>query len=169
MKARLKLLPRTSDGESCPLPVVVLQVRDRYGAFALLRFRVDTQADVMVIPVSEAEKERIPFTRTREGIAVGITGKVKKYRNRVRVVIAGREHDWPCDFTESAIDADTSQRIPDLGPVLGRSGFLREYAITIESEYLIITRMGPIRLWLHRRLHAFWEYCGLVHPATRPL
>lgn len=118
MKARIKLVPRTSDGEPCPLPVVVLNVRDRYGALAELRFRVDTQADVTAMPISMAEREHIPYTRAREGTARGVTGRVKKYRGRLRVVIAGREHDWPCDFTDPAIDAATGQPLPALSPVM---------------------------------------------------
>src|SRR5262245_35759438 len=104
MKVRLALEPRTSEGVSCPTPLAWLPVRDRYGSLAELKFRVDTQADVTTIPISLAEKERLPYTRTREGAARGIVGKVKKFRNRLRVVIAGREYDWPCDFMESATD-----------------------------------------------------------------
>ena len=83
--------------------------------------------------------------------------------------IAGREHDWPCDFTERATDPETQLPLPDLLPVLGRAGFLGEYTNTIDSGYLIITRIGPIRRWLRRRLHALWKLVGMVHPVDRPL
>jgi hypothetical protein len=94
MKVRLVLESKTSGGESCPTPVVWLQVRDRYDTFASLKFRVDTQADVTTLPISLAQKEAVPFTKTRPGTARGIAGKIAKYRDRIRVVIAGREHDW---------------------------------------------------------------------------
>ena len=38
MKVRIRLETRVIDGESCPLPVVRLRVRDRYGAWAELKF-----------------------------------------------------------------------------------------------------------------------------------
>lgn len=169
MKARLALVPRTSEGEACPTPVVCLQVRDRYGTSADLKFRVDTQADVTTIPISLAEKEAIPFKKERPGTGRGIAGKITKYRDRIRVVIAGREHDWPCDFTEPALDPESKRPLPDLPPVLGRAGFLDEYAITVDSDYLIITRLGPIRRCIRRCLHAVWEAFGMVHPMNEPL
>jgi len=149
--------------------VVWLRVRDRYGALVELKFRVDTQADVATIPISLAERESIPFARTQPGSARGIAGRVTKYRGRLRVVIAGREHDWPCDFTEPALDPETRQPLRDLAPVLGRAGFLDEYAIAVDDGYLIVTRIGTIRRWLRRRLHGLWKLFGLVHPPDRPL
>jgi hypothetical protein len=169
MKVRIALVPRTSEGEPCPTPVIVLMVRDRYGASAELKFRVDTQADVTTVPIGLAEKECIPFSKGRPGTGRGIAGKIAKYRDRIRVLLAGREHDWPCDFTEPAIDAETRQPLRDLSPVLGRAGFLDEYAVTIDSDYLIITRLGPIRRWLRRRMHQLWKLFGMVHSVDRPL
>jgi hypothetical protein len=147
----------------------MLRVRDRYGALAEVEFRVDTQADVTTIPISLAERERLSFARTRPGTARGISGKVVKYRDRVRVVIAGREHDWPCDFTEPAIDPESKRPLEDLPPILGRAGFLDEYAVALDSGYLIITRIGPIRRWLRDRLHQLWAWSGMVHPEKRAL
>lgn len=169
MKVRLQLVQRTSEGEPCPLPVVMLRVRDRYDTFAELKFRVDTQADVSVVPINLAEKEAIPFTKIRPGTARGIAGKVAKYRDRIRVTIAGQEHDWPCEFTEPALDPDTKQPLQDLSPVLGRAGFLDEYAIAVDSGYLTVTRVGPVRRWIRWRLQQCWELFGLVHPIDRPL
>ncbi len=125
MRARLALQERTSAGEPCPTPVVRLKVRDRYGTFADMQFRVDTQADVTAIPTRLAEREAIPFAKVREGTARGIAGRVKKYRDRIRLVIAGREHDWPCDFLEPATDPQTGQPLPDLSPVLAGPGSCR--------------------------------------------
>jgi hypothetical protein len=149
--------------------VARLKVRDRYGAIAELKFRVDTQADITTIPISVAEKEAIPFTKARAGTARGIAGKIAKYRDRIRVVIAGREHDWPCDFTEPATDPESNRPLEDLAPVLGRAGFLKEYAIAVDSGYLIITRIGPIRRWLRQQLHDLWTWSGLVHPEKQAL
>jgi hypothetical protein len=169
MKARLELQERTGEGEPSLGPIVWLLVRDRDGTLAKLLFRVDTQADAMAIPIRLAEREAIPFSRRQEGTARGITGVVKKYRDRVRVVIAGREHDWPCDFTEPALDPQTGQLLPELPPVLGLAGFLQEYAIAVDTGDLIITRIGPVRRWLRRCLHWLWKRSGRVHPPRRPL
>jgi hypothetical protein len=160
---------KMSDGESCPRPVVRLKVRDRYGAYAVLKFRVDSQADVTAVPISAAEREALPFTKSAAGTVRGIAGRVRKYRDRIRVVIAGKEHDWPCEFTEPAIDPETGRPLPELSPVLGRAGFLGEYAVTIDSGYLIITRIGPIRRWLRQRLQSLWRLTGMVHPPDRAL
>jgi hypothetical protein len=52
---------------------------------------------------------------------------------------------------------------------LGRVGFLDEYAIAVDSGYLIVTRLGPIRRWLRRRLHDFWNLFGMVHSEKQSL
>jgi hypothetical protein len=59
--------------------------------------------------------------------------------------------------------------LPDLAPVLGRAGFLDEYALTIGAGFLVITRLGPVRRWWQRRLHAIWQAFGMIHPPDRPL
>jgi hypothetical protein len=144
-------------------------VADRFGALAPVKFRVDTQADVTTVPANLAEREFIPLKKERPGIGRGIAGKIKKYRDRIRVVIAGREHSWPCDFTEPAIDPESHRPLPELPPVLGRAGFLDEYAISVDSYYLVITRLGALRRWQRRCLHRVWQALGMVHPINKPL
>jgi hypothetical protein len=157
------------EGIDCPFPVVRLRVRDRYGALAELDFRVDTQADFTSIPVPTALREAIPFSEARQRTAVGLVGEATTYRDRIRLVIAGREHDWPCDFVNPPAPREPGLQPRELLPALGRAGFLDEYAIAVDSGYLIITRLGPIRRWLRRRLHALWAWCGMVHPEQHPL
>jgi hypothetical protein len=169
MKARLPLKRTAGNGENYPMPVVRLRIRDRYGTYVELNFRVDTQADVTTIPLRTAQRQAIPFTTARPGFSRGIAGKVKKYRRVVRLLIAGRQHEWPCDFTEPALDLESGQALPELIPVLGRVGFLGEYAIEIDTEFLIITRLGPIRRLLRRFLHSIWERFNLVHPLDKAL
>jgi hypothetical protein len=134
-----------------------------------LDFRVDTQADLMVIPVHTARDERIPFSQQNPKTAIGLVGETITYRGQVHVVIAGQAHDWPCDFVEVPVRSEGSRLHPKLLPVLGRAGFLDEYAIAVDSGYLIITRLGPVRRWLRRRLEALWGLLGMVHPTTKPL
>jgi hypothetical protein len=169
MKVRLRLRDRSVEGIPCPIPVVRLRVRDRYGALAELDFRVDTQADFTSIPVQTAREEAIPFSEERERPAIGLVGETTMYCDRVRVVIAGREHDWPCRFVNTPPPREPGQQHRELPAVLGRAGFLDEYAIAVDSGYLIITRIGPLRRWLRQCLHALWTRCGMVHAERRPL
>jgi hypothetical protein len=169
MRLRLKLRPRTVEDIECPLPVVKLRVRDRYGTLAALDFRVDTQADFTTIPIPTAEREGLPFSRDRERTAIGLVGETSTYRDRVRILIAGREHDWPCHFLKVPVSREVGEHSRDPLPALGRAGFLDEYAITVDSGYLIVTRIGPFRRWFRKWLHALWGHFGVVHPADQPL
>lgn len=93
-----------------------------------------------------------------------------KCRDRIQLVIAGREYEWPCDFVD--VPAAAQGRTPDpllsLG-VLGRAGFLDEFAFSLDSSYLILTRLGPFRRWSRRQLQRLWQACGMVHTASKPL
>jgi hypothetical protein len=169
MKERLELRPRSVQGIECPFPVVKLRVRDKYGSLAEFDFRVDTQADFTSIPVQRARREGIPFSETQEHAVIGLVGETTAYRDRVRIIIAGREHDWPCEFVQSPAPREAGQPPGELLPALGRAGFLDEYAIAVDSGFLIITRIGPIRRCVRRCLHALWRWCGLVHAGERRL
>jgi len=146
-----------------------LRVRDRYGALAELYFRIDPGADLTAVPISVAQQEGISFRETIPGVARGLVGAVARFRDRIRIVIAGREHDWPCDFIKEAMPAGGTPRPLWQTSVLGRAGFLDEYAFTIDSGYFILTRLGPIRRWLRRLYHQFWQLTGMVHSPDRPL
>jgi len=167
MKVRLPLRPRSVEGIDCPFPVVKLRVRDQYGTLAELDFRVDTQADFTSIPVQTARREGIPFSEGQERTALGLVGETSTYRDQVRIVIAGREYTWPCDFVKAPEPRGPGQQARELLPALGRAGFLHEYAITVGSGYLVITRIDPIRRWLQQRLHGLWKLFGMIHPANR--
>jgi hypothetical protein len=168
MKARLLLRERSVEGIACPFPVIRVRVRDRYGTLVELDFRVDTQADLTSLPVWTARRERILFSEGRQHTAIGLVGETTAYRDRVRNVIAGREHEWPCEFLSSP-PPGPGQQPRELLPVLGRAGFLDEYAVAVDSGYLIVTRIGPVRRWLRQRLHGPWKVAGLVHPVEQPL
>jgi hypothetical protein len=100
MKARLELRQRIVDGIACPFPVVRLRVRDKFGALVELDFRVDTQADFSAIPIPTARREAIPFSEEHSSPAIGLVGETTRFRDRIRLVIAGRTHDWPCNFID---------------------------------------------------------------------
>ncbi len=90
---RLRPADREVVGISCPFPVVTLRVRDRYGGWVDLLFRVDTQADFTTMPITLAERKGIPFATGHRGIAYGLTGTVEKFRDRVRPGIARWEYE----------------------------------------------------------------------------
>ena len=170
MKIRLPLTRRTVANIPCPYPRVVIQVRDRYGLLAPLPFRIDPGADCTAVPVSVARKENIIYQQTVPGIAAGLVGAAVKIRDRIKLVIAGREYDWPCDFIDvpPAVPGRRPDPLQDVA-VLGRAGFLDEFALTIDSGYLILTRRGPLRQWFRHRLHGVWQALGMVHPSKEPL
>src|SRR5262245_45904906 len=103
--------------------------------------------------VSMARQQYIPFAEDHKVTLGGLAGVTEAYRGRIRLVIGGREHTWPCDFVSSPAHLGHPGR--ELPPVLGRAGFLDEYAISVDSGYLIITRLGPIRRSLRKWMHRF--------------
>jgi hypothetical protein len=149
--------------------MVRLWVRDRFGAFVAMYFRIDSQADLTTIPIDTALREGIHFARDRPGIAYGLTGAVDKFRDHVCIRIAGREHEWLCDFVDSPASPREGRHVAPLPSVLGRAGFLGDYAVTIDTSFLILTRLGPLRRWWRRCLHAMWHVLGLIHPIDQPL
>jgi hypothetical protein len=169
MKVRLRLQERSVEGIRCPFPVVKLEVRDRYGGLAELFFRIDTQADFTSIPVQVARDEHIPFSEAQERTVFGLVGETRAYRDRVHLVIAGREYVWPCEFIAVPLSRTTRRHPDDFVAVLGGAGFLEEFAVTLDNGFLIITRLGPVRRMLRRWLHAFWTMTGMIHDLKKPL
>ena len=170
MKARLALAARRIGGTACPYPLVTLRVRDRYGVLLPLPFRIDTGADCSAIPQLVARREQIAFQQAQAGLVGGLVGATSRFRDRLRVVIGGRQHEWPCDFIDVPPPAPGRRPDPLLDiPVLGRAGFLDEYAVAIDSGYLILTRLGPLRRWFRQRLHRAWQALGMVHSSKDPL
>ncbi len=156
MKFKLSLDRRTIAGIPCPIPLVTLRVRSRYGDYADLTFVVDTAADFPAIPVWLAQQEGIDFPRSEasRGVAGGLVGRVEKYLGSIHVVIAGEEFDWPCDFLDSPAPPGaprTSGQIrPGELPVLGRAGFLVAFAIAIDGDFLTVRRRYRDRPWWYR-------------------
>jgi hypothetical protein len=46
---------------------------------------------------------------------------------------------------------------------------LKEYAVSIDAGFLIITRLGPVRRLIRRCLQRIRKMTGQVHPAEQPL
>jgi hypothetical protein len=67
------------------------------------------------------------------------------------------------------VDPATGELLPDITPLLGRAGFRDEYAVAVDSGYLIRTPLGLVRRWWRRRLHALGEALRMVHPLDEPV
>lgn len=168
MKFRLRLVGRTaSGGVATPYPKITLRVRDKYGGAVHVRFQIDPGADCTAMPMSLAKREGIPFQQVQESSAGGLVGTARKYRDRLRVVLGGKEHVWPCDFVDVAAGNTLAPNMPQA--LLGRAGFLDEYAVAIDAGFVIITRLGPIRRAWRRGLHWFWGVTGRIASPESPL
>jgi hypothetical protein len=169
MKIRIRLRERTLDGIDCAYPALKLRVRDRFGLLVELLFSLDTAADFTTMPLATARREGIPYSERHPGRSRGLAGSVPKFRDRIRLQIAGREHDWPCDFVAEPAGAEPGAAEANLTPVLGRAGLLQDYAVAIDHGYLILTRLGTFRRWQRGLLHWLWERLGWSHPLEKPV
>jgi hypothetical protein len=146
MKYKVKLSPRSvlAGRFPCAIPEITVLVRTSLGN-AKLRFVVDTGADITTIPMWLAQQERIDVSpHAIQGSVTGLHGQtVGKVCDLITFQIAGVRYQWPCDFI---LSPPTQRRIP----VLGRAGFLREFAVCIDDEYLKITCRNRSRSWWRR-------------------
>jgi hypothetical protein len=162
MRIEVRLRQVTADGVPCPAPELTLRVRTRYGDYTEVRFWVDTGADLSAIPVPLARAEGIPFDPSVPSTATGLVGAATKYLGRIHVLLAGVEHDWPCNFIEVPRTAAAGRSDPTRRAVLGRAGFLDAYAFCMDGEKLTITRHSRLRRGWKKVLRAL-----RLHPATR--
>lgn len=166
MKQDIPLVPRTRYGEPCPVPQVTLDVHTEQFGFLPFDFIVDTASDFSTIPAAHADEYTIPFLRIERPVPVN-TGGTEAYGHpgKIRIRLGGRESRWTCFFTEAPeqqlvenVQGPPGQRRLKRPPrdyarweqkqlrrmrkptlVLGRAGFLAEYAIAIDSTHLTIT------------------------------
>jgi hypothetical protein len=162
MKRSIPLTEYWVGGIKCPLPAFTIQVRDRYGLYVPMLFRIDTAADFSTILASIARDKGLPFREHAVGRVRGLAGVVERYRDRIHVNIADREYDWPCDFLRAPVSASHETTGHTLPPVLGRAGFLDEFGFCMDPESFTLTRLGPLRRWwrqcVHRSKSAFGRY-----------
>lgn len=135
MKYKIKLSwrPEIRGGFSYHSPEITLLVCTSLGNVTV-RFIVDTGADITTIPLWLARRERIDISpQAVQGQITGLHGQtVAKLGDLATFQIAGVRYRWPCDFI---LSPSTPQRTS----VLGRAGFLQEFAVCIDDEYLTIT------------------------------
>jgi hypothetical protein len=169
MKAIIKLDQKRGAASEYPVPCVTLRVQDRYGAWTEVLFRIDSGASVSALPIWLAQHHGMGFQQQTSGQVRGLVGVTSRFRDRLlRVRIGGREHHWPCDFVDVPPQAQQGATATPYG-VLGRAGFLDEYAVAIDSGFLIITRLGPMRRLLRRCLHGLWSASGRIRAADEAL
>jgi hypothetical protein len=130
--------PRKTEGIRQPVAKLFVTLRAPLKPgrvpFRKLEFALDTGADMMVIPVNMATGLGIDFRRDIEGKANTIKGSVRCYYDVVEVVstLSGKVHRWPCCFVETG----------ETRMLIGRAGFLEDFAISIRNNQLIV--MYPV-------------------------
>jgi hypothetical protein len=125
-----------------------------------IRFLVDTGADVTSLPQRLAEQEGIPFSRSEagRGLSGSLLGTAVRYRGTIVVRIGSEEFDWPCDFLQVPIPSSSRPEA-----VLGRAGFLADFSLCLDDEYLMIERRA--RSWWTRLRRYLWPS---FTPTLRP-
>ncbi len=129
-------------------------------------FRVDTGADFTSIPVHLARQFGLDFSQRDERRGIGLVGATRLFRGHIRLTLAGRSHEWPCNFVDTPVEQATQA---ELTAVLGRAGFLDEYAVALDAGFLFITRLGRVRRLLRRCLQRIWSMTGQIHSLDQPL
>jgi hypothetical protein len=132
-------VPAPDRVKDCPL--VWLSVRSRYGDFPAVRFSLDPGADASAIPIALARRLGIAFPQDEasRATAAGLVGRADRFRGLLNVQIAGVEYSWPCDF----IDAPGPSSVDPYG-VIGRAGFLDDFAFCVNKPYFTLRRR---KLW----------------------
>ena len=147
--AGLKSLLVSPEGLRCYQPQVPIVIVTGYGDTKRLRFFYDTGADHMIIPVYVARHEGIPYREDFPGtLSSSVGGSARCYFDfvQVRSSLSGRTHRWVCAFTESV-----RARL-----IVGRAGFLDEFAVGIRGGHLVVSRPVSLSRFLQHqatRLH----------------
>jgi hypothetical protein len=144
---------------SCDFPELAVEIATSYGNNTKLRFIFDTGADHMVIPVYAARHKGISFRQDYPGtLSSSVGGSVRCYYDfvEVRSSLSGRTHRWVCAFADSL-----QARL-----IIGRSGFLDDFAIAVTGRRLIVSYPASLRRFLkhhatrlrvHARASDEWE------------
>jgi hypothetical protein len=136
----LKRLLATQAGLGCDYPQVRITIVTSSGD-TTLRFFYDTGADLMVIPLYVARHVGIPYREEFPGmIGSSLGGGVRCYYDfvQVRSSLSGKTHRWVCAFADSL-----QARL-----VVGRAGFLDDFAIAITGHHLIVSHPVSVSRFL---------------------
>jgi hypothetical protein len=145
MKRKIRLSGRPPRYAPQDGPLARIEVRNRYGLFVSILFCIDSGADVSAIPTALAQSEGIPYPHDEasRATAAGLVGSVVRYRGSLRVRIAGADYSWPCDFLEAPWPSSTEPY-----GVIGRAGFLDDFAFCIDKPYFTLRRRKWWKLFL---------------------
>jgi hypothetical protein len=141
----VKRLLANQAGLRCDRAEVPVEVVTGYGDTAKLRFVHDTGTDLMVIPIYVAHHEGIRYRQDYPGtLSSSVGGSVRCFYDfvQVRSSLSGRTHRWVCAFAEGL-----QARL-----ILGRSGFLDDFAAAIKGHHLIVSY--PVSLSRFLKHHA---------------
>lgn len=166
MKYRIPLVDYYVGDKNVPIPLITVRVIDRAGTSFPQLFRVDTGADLCAFPLELSRFHGVHVPQTRPAQVHSLIGVRSVFRHQIRLRIHRKEHSWPCNFISSAISS--SNPFHNL-PVLGRAGFLDEYAASLDNGYFIFSRLGRYRLSLRAILHWMWRSFGGIHPYNEPV
>jgi hypothetical protein len=127
----LKGLLASQEGLPCDFPELAVEIVTSHGGTRKLRFVCDTGADHMVIPVYVARHMGIHYRQEYPGtLSSSVGGSVRCYYDfiQARSSLSGRTHRWVCAFADSL-----QARL-----VIGRSGFLDDFAVTVAGHHLVV-------------------------------
>ena len=163
MKRKIRLSFRRPNDERQDCPLVRIQVRSGHADLVIVSFCIDTGADFSALPLSLALKEKITVQRSEanRGIAAGLVGKVNRYRGMLPVRLFGENFTWPCDFLDSAGPTSVKQY-----GVIGRAGFLDDFAFCLDRPYFTLRRRYSGWRWLTAALLPPWT---TRHEPDQPL
>jgi len=115
------------------------------GATRKLRFFFDTGSDLMVIPVYVARYVGIAYRQDYPGtLASSVGGTTRCFYDfvQVRSSLTGQTHRWVCAFADSV-----QARL-----IVGRSGFLDEFAAGVRGKYLVVSRAVSLSRWARHQV-----------------
>lgn len=182
----IRILIQPAPGGRSRRPIVRLKVRvqNKSGIISDVEvpFLVDTGASHCIIPIALATTYRIPFNRTPKPERVNTSdGVCIGHKGNVTVYICNKAYYWHCYFTEVSkppkqttkqpaknVTIQTPDNPDDWGDqqehgkvaqriLLGRSGFLTEFLLTMDCESLVIVKRNWWRRCVHRYIPLFFR------------
>lgn len=132
-------------GISCDRAKLRVEVKCGDDGYRPFVFIYDTGADLTTIPIQTATSYGIPFSRSNPGASMTLAGPVKCFYDyiSIRSALSGKEYKWLCSFSDTSLNL----------PLLGRAGFLDEFATTIRGGQFIVMCDVTFR----RFLRHYWE------------
>lgn len=155
----IRNLLANQDGLRCDHGEVAIDIVTDDGDTTRHRFFYDSGADLMVIPTHVAHVEGIRYSAAYPGmIASSLGGDARCFYDyvQVRSSLSGKVHRWVCAFAESE-----RTRL-----VVGRAGFLHDFAACFRGNQLIVSHSVSVRRFLQ---HQVTRLCARSRDAWEPI